>query len=79
MLTARTTPHDIAKDHKKKFIREIRIRAESVEANEEWTVEFIASTETPVELYWGETEILLHGEENVDLCLLYTSPSPRDS
>ena len=70
------TPHDIAKDHKKKFIREMRIRAESVEANDERTVEFIASTETPVELYWGETEILLHGEENVDLSYLDKRKSP---
>ena len=67
---------DIAKQNNLKFIREMRVRADSIEANDDRTIEFVGSTETAVELYWGETEILLHGDSNVDLSYLDRRKSP---
>lgn len=68
--------YEVANEAKKKLIREVRFRAEALEEKDDRTVEIIASTETPVELYWGEMEILLHGEENVDMTWINSRKAP---
>ena len=68
--------YEVANESKKKMIREVRFRAEVLEEKDDRTVEIIASTETPVELYWGEMEILLHGEDNVDMTWINSRKAP---
>lgn len=70
--------YDAATDQKKQFIRinpDILGRAESIEANDDRTIPVIFSSDAEVEMWYG-TEILEHGQENVDLSYLNSRKSP---
>ena len=72
--------YDAARDKEKRFVRvnqhiDILGRVESIEQNDDRTVPVIFSSDAEVEMWYG-TEILLHGEENVDLSYLNSRKSP---
>ena len=59
-----------------KFLRfELMKRAESIEENEDRTLEVVFSSDADVEMWYGK-ERLLHGTDNVDLTYLNAGMSP---
>ena len=61
---------------RKKFQRHEMIdRAKAIESNDERTLEVIFSSDDEVEMWYG-SEVLMHGDENVDLSYLNAGKSP---
>ena len=59
-----------------KFLRfELMKRAESIEENDDRTLEVVFSSDADVEMWYGK-ERLLHGTDNVDLSYLNAGMSP---
>ena len=59
----------------KKFQREMVIRADSIEANDDRTVEVAFSSDSEIDMWYG-SEVLLHGADNVDLSYMNAGKSP---
>ena len=74
-MATKAKHYEQAKKGHKKFQRDMVFRADAIEANDDRTLEVAFSSDAEVDMWYG-SEVLLHGEDNVDLSYLNAGKSP---